>query len=166
MPSISKNLFLVGALTDEGKIGVFTKMHFLIWDNLKGRNILATRTRQRSNGLYKLILEPETNLITSEDRSKIWYQYHGHLHYKRLIHLPLMIGLKICQSYPIFARFVKYVKLGNKHVQDSQRHRAIEPSRYFELIHSDLVGLLPKASLNGYCYFVVFIDDYTKKSWV
>jgi hypothetical protein len=87
VPSISKNLLSIGALIDEGKVVVFTKMHFLVWDNLKGRNILATSIRQRSNGLYKLTLEPETNLVTSEDRSRIWHQCYGHLYYRRLTHL-------------------------------------------------------------------------------
>jgi hypothetical protein len=35
-----------------------------------------------------------------------------------------------------------------------------------ELIHSNLIGPLPKAFFNGSRYFVVVTDDYTRKSWV
>ena len=41
VPSITKNLLLVGALTDEGKIVVFTKTHCLVWDNLARCKMLA-----------------------------------------------------------------------------------------------------------------------------
>ena len=35
-----------------------------------------------------------------------------------------------------------------------------------DLVHSDLVGPLPVQSLGGSRYFVVFTDDYSRKSWV
>ena len=36
----------------------------------------------------------------------------------------------------------------------------------FELIHSDIWGLSHVASIGGSRYFVVFIDDYSRYSWI
>ena len=36
----------------------------------------------------------------------------------------------------------------------------------FELIHSDIWGPSPVASIGGSQYFVVFIDDYSRYSWI
>ena len=36
----------------------------------------------------------------------------------------------------------------------------------FELIHSDVWGPSPVASISGSRYFVVFIDDYSRYSWI
>ena len=36
----------------------------------------------------------------------------------------------------------------------------------FELIHSDVWGTSPVASIGGSRYFVVFIDDYSRYSWI
>ena len=35
-----------------------------------------------------------------------------------------------------------------------------------ELVHSDLCGPLPSASFSGFKYFLTFIDDYSRRTWV
>ncbi len=35
-----------------------------------------------------------------------------------------------------------------------------------ELVHSDVCGPMPSTSLSGYVYYVSFIDDYSRKTWV
>ena len=35
-----------------------------------------------------------------------------------------------------------------------------------QLIHSDLCGPMSSTSLTGYEYYVTFIDDFSKKTWI
>ena len=35
-----------------------------------------------------------------------------------------------------------------------------------DLIHSDVCGLMTISSLNGYLYYVLFIDDHSRKTWI
>ena len=35
-----------------------------------------------------------------------------------------------------------------------------------ELIHSDICGPMPSTYLSGYEYYVTFIDDYSRYTWI
>ena len=38
-------------------------------------------------------------------------------------------------------------------------------SELLELVHSDMCGPMPAASMGGASYFVTFIDDFSQKVW-
>ena len=35
-----------------------------------------------------------------------------------------------------------------------------------DLVHSDLCGPMSTPSLSGYLYYVLFIDDFSRKAWI
>jgi transposase InsO family protein len=39
-------------------------------------------------------------------------------------------------------------------------------NKILESIHSDVCGPMTVASLNGYLYYVLFIDDHSRKTWI
>ena len=38
--------------------------------------------------------------------------------------------------------------------------------RVLDIVHSDVCGLMSTTSLSVYVYYVSFIDDYSRKTWI
>ena len=54
-----------------------------------------------------------------------------------------------------------------KHHRDSfDKHASWHASVPLELVHNDLCGPLPFASFSSFKYFLTFIDDYSRHTWV
>ncbi len=57
-------------------------------------------------------------------------------------------------------------------VHKGRKSRTLFPKRdskaegVLELIHSDVCGPMPSSSISGYVYYVSFIDDYSRKTWL
>ena len=47
-----------------------------------------------------------------------------------------------------------------------EKHASWHASVPLELVHSDLCGPLPSASFSSFKYFLTFINDYSKCTWV
>jgi hypothetical protein len=54
-----------------------------------------------------------------------------------------------------------------KHLHDSfDKHASWHASNPLHLVHSDLCGSFPSLSFSGFKYFLNFIDDFSKQTWV
>ena len=61
--------------------------------------------------------------------------------------------------------FAKVVPFG-KNVKGSFPSSDNRSKKILDLIHSDVCGPMTVASLNGYLYYVLFIDDHSRKTWI
>ena len=98
--------------------------------------------------------------------SKLWHERFGHLNYRSLQQLckdNMVTGLLMvsCKDGACFGCVLE------KHHRDSFEKRASwHASVPLELVHSDLCGPIPSASFSGFKYFLTFIDDYSRCTWV
>ena len=61
---------------------------------------------------------------------------------------------------------MKIASQGNKAGKSCPKTSSHISSAILELVHSNLVGPLPRKSLSKSNYFIAFTDDYSKKNWV
>eukprot|EP00253_Pinus_taeda_P032314 PITA_32314 len=143
VPTLSSNLLSVYQITHsgEGKIVEFSPHDVVIKDLRDPKKILATV-------------------------SKLWHERFGHLNYRSLQHLckeNMVTGLPmvswrdgVCSG----------CVLGKHHRDSFEKRASWHASAPLQLVHSDLCGPLPVSSFSGCKYFLTFIDDFSRRTWV
>jgi transposase InsO family protein len=53
-----------------------------------------------------------------------------------------------------------------KNIKNPFPKRVSKAEGVLELIHLDVCGPMPSSSMSGYVYYVSFIDDYSRKTWL
>ena len=113
-----------------------------------------------SEGLY--ILDPTIPRPIACSEVTIPFETHCHLG-----HLSLPLLKKLCHQ------FSSLLSLDCESCQFAKHHRLSYSSRVnkqasapFELVHSDVWGPCPVVSPIGFRYFVTFIDDYSRTTWL
>lgn len=133
--------------------------------------MVVMRGRRLSNNLYTMIGE-----VVEEDRqqadsvregeayqSMLWHSRLGHLH-DQGIH-----ELEKTGKIPTLKKGVGAVcescVMAKQHKVTFERTES-RSNGILDLIHSDVWGPAPTRSRGGTYYFVTFIDDYSRKTWV
>ncbi|KAG6532973.1 hypothetical protein ZIOFF_006833 [Zingiber officinale] len=168
VPGIQKNLFSVANAVDAGNFVLFGPRDVKFLRNVKEIKADVVHTGTRVNDLF--VLSASNSYIekmSSNDNSSLWHARLGHLNMTKLkvmIQRKLVDGLpdlskvedeKICEG----CQFGKAHRLPFK----SSNSRCTTP---LERIHSDLMGPTLTASYSGCHYMLLFVDDYTRFTWV
>ena len=180
VPALTRNLISVGSLTDEGNLVLFTKERCLILQNNASQTILASGKQDFTNGLYKfgpsslphdtinqVISSPrDTNLLSESNNIQLWHYRYGHLHYAGLSHLSQKGKVKGLPSFKLYHEVCSDCMASQQHRERFPKASPHRATQVLELIHTDLVGPLKVPSLSGSRFFIVFTDDFSRKSWV
>ena len=120
---------------------------------------------ERHESLYKLAANQVhvLNHFTS-NINLLWHKRFGHLNFKSLSSLgKFVVGLSSLSSS--VDGICKGCSLGN--FSKSPFHSSENRSKHvLELIHSDLCGQMTSTSLRSFWYYVIFIDDCSRKTWI
>jgi hypothetical protein len=119
----------------------------------------------RENSLYRLTVCPVHALLHDTIRlSELWHRRLAHLHYRALPALGKMVtGLP--EIHIEHDGVCRGCALG-KNVKGSFSSSDSGSKGILDLIHIDVCGPMTVASLSGYLYYVLFIDDHSRKTWI
>ena len=166
VPTITKNLVSVGQIVDQGMQVRFTHLGCFIEEEGKviaqGRRegrMFILDTNQAGTALYAKGQKVESDI-------DLWHKRFGHVNFPRLREMQtknIVFGLpkfrgrngQVCEA----------CQMGKQHRLPfpNERNRSRSP---LDLIHSDVWGPAQNVSLGGSRYFVTFIDDFTRHTWV
>ncbi|WVZ66155.1 hypothetical protein U9M48_015421 [Paspalum notatum var. saurae] len=161
VPSFPVNLLSISSIIDELKCTVlFDKDSCIFQERRTGKKI---ETGVRRNGLWYISQEDTALTVGEGVEQRILLQHHrlGHPSFENL-----------SRMYPeLFTRVDKKklvcdaCELG-KHTRSTYSATSLRSCEPFILIHSDVWGPCPVASVNGMKWFVTFIDCFTHMTWI
>jgi hypothetical protein len=164
VPGMKRNLVSISALEYKGYKITLSEGRVLAWH--KDSHIISSKVICfRENNLYKLNIKLVQAL--SHDTislSELWHRILSHIHYRALPDLRKMVTCLL--EIKIHHEGVcKGCALG-KNVKGSFPSSDNRSKEILDLIHSYVCGPMTVASLNGYLYYVLFIYDHSKKTWI
>jgi transposase InsO family protein len=163
---LKKNLVSVSAIEASGYEVLFRDGQVLLFP--KGSSINSTKViGTRHEKLYKLMFQPTRALFhstNSSDLCELWHMRMAHLHHGDLRVLrEIVTGV---QDFSIeHQELCKGCALG-KYTKTAFPSSDNRETSILDLIHSDVCGPMSLASLTGFLYYVIFIDDFSQKYWI
>lgn len=160
VPKLMRNLISVGQLDDTGHDVNFGGG---AWRVKKG-SIVVARGHKRGTLYMTTSYQDTVAVVENAKQTKLWHCRLGHMSEKGM---KLMVeNGALPDLKTVDHQMCESCILGKqKRVSFSKGGR--EPkSEKLELVHTDVWGPAPVASLGGSYYYVTFIDDSTRKVWV
>ncbi|PKU78648.1 Retrovirus-related Pol polyprotein from transposon TNT 1-94 [Dendrobium catenatum] len=163
VPHLSHNLLSVSQLTTDNPISIsFDANGFQIKDRKDHRLLLRGPLRDGLYHLQRPIIPKPTALHATTNQETIWHARLGHPHHGLLKHLlPFLPDINhISNKFSCASCTMSKCHKSPFNKNNSVSHAA------FDLIHSDVWGPAPVNSLDGFRYYVIFVDDFTRFSWL
>jgi hypothetical protein len=164
VPGLEKNLVSISFLEDKGNTIAFIDGIVLSWH--KDSSIENARVIGSCEGnLYRLLEQNEEALVHDEvNPNELWHRRYAHINYQALPFLKRMVeGTPELQS--THEGICKGCALG-KNIKKPFLSSNNRSKDIVDLINSDVCSPMPVKSLGGSCYYVIFIDDYSRKTWL
>ncbi|KAJ9556147.1 hypothetical protein OSB04_010761 [Centaurea solstitialis] len=165
VPRLTKNLLSVSKLTRDNHVDVlFSYPHFVVQDRTTKQVLAQGKCDQ---GLYVLQSSPQA-LIASNKTPKAsfetWHSRLGHVNFDTLFYLHKLGLLSFTALLPKPGVCLSCQMAKNHKLPFELNHkRAAHP---LELIHCDVWGPSPVESHDNFRYYIVFVDDHSRFSWL
>jgi hypothetical protein len=108
----------------------------------------------------------ETFQSEVQDDSWLWHFRFGHLNFGglKLLHTKDMV-----KGFPLIEkpeRICEGCIFGKQHRESFPVGKSYREKDPLEIVHSDICGPMQTPSIGGNTYFLTFIDDFTRKTWI
>eukprot|EP00253_Pinus_taeda_P004888 PITA_04888 len=161
VPDLKKNLISTGQLDSEGCVTTFIDK---AWKVTKGALVIAKGEKVGKLYLCNGIFNSVNALTSKEADAALWHHRLRHmsdkgmkiLHSRNLLSGLKNVDLDFCENC-IYGKQkrVRFLRVGKE-----------KKSKKLKLVHTDIWGPSQVSSLDASHYYVTFIDDATRKTWI
>jgi hypothetical protein len=161
VPYLRKNLISTGKLASEGCVSIFTDK---IWKVIEGSLVIEKGEKVCTLYLCTGNTDSSISLVSTGVDTTLWHNRIGHMSEKgmQILHkrnvLPDLkqIDLEFCEH----CVYGKHKRVRFLRVEKENKNERLE------LVNTDVWVLAQVSSLGVSLYYVTFIDDATRKTWV
>lgn len=167
VPHLSINLISVSQLASSGYLVSFSSTGWSLQDSCTERQIGICL---RSGDLYYLCslhlphrCTPAVTLVSSATLLPLWHSHLGHLSLnkmKLLVSSGCLGNISITDISDCFG-----CRFGKQHALPYNKNLYVTRVP-FDLVHSDTWGPASQLTKGGSFYYVLFIDDFTRYTWL
>ena len=166
-PSLAHNLLSVGQLMESHHKIVFDDGKCIVTHKPTG-NIIAC-AHMSSNRMFPLDFSKqiEASMVSRGlADNELWHQRYGHLNIQGL---QLLKNKQMVSGLPVIKPLEHVCEgcvVGKQTKQSFPVGKSKRAEAILEIIHADVCGPMRTESLSGSKYFLLFIDDFSRMSWV
>ncbi|KAL8094980.1 hypothetical protein AgCh_036473 [Apium graveolens] len=169
VPGLKKNLLSVANAVDAGNYILFRPNDVKFLQNLKELQADVIHTGKYVNALY--VLSASTSYVeklSNCENASLWYERLGHINMNKL---KVMVEKKLVDGLPNLKAFGKGeicegCQYGKAHRLPFEKKSVSRCKTPLERVHSDLFGPTRTSSYSDFRYMLLFVDDYTRFTWV
>ncbi|PNX72737.1 retrovirus-related Pol polyprotein from transposon TNT 1-94, partial [Trifolium pratense] len=162
VPNVTQNLISVSQLCQTNKVSIeFFPWHFEVKDLCTGEILLRGLNEDNVYKLTPSQLQPHTSLAKTANTLQLWHQRLGHPASSSLLHALKTNKITFTESSN------KCIDcLSNKSHKLPFSKSSITSSYPLEIVYSDVWGPAPVYSIDGFRYYVIFVDHFSKYVWL
>ena len=166
IPALCNNIISLGQLSEEGNKVVLDGDYLWVYEE-NGRLLL--RVKKSVNRLYKISLEETWSkclIAKSEENAWLWHFRLGHVNFKAL---ELMSKERMAIGIP---RLIQPMNKCEGCLMSKQSRSPFpsatnfEAKEILELVYADICGPISPTTSGGKRYFLLFVDDHSRKMWI
>lgn len=163
VPSLTTNLLSVSELIQNGNHVIFTKKNCYIRD----KNNVLVATADLSDGVYKLRLQSQSCMLATTASAKLWHRRLAHINSQDMHRMRngIVDGLSYDNSLDITKSQCTTCCEG-KQMRLPFSHVGERSTETLHRIHTDICGPMETSSLSGARYFLLFVDDYSRMTFI
>ncbi|KAM1823768.1 hypothetical protein FF1_025765 [Malus domestica] len=166
VPNMKSNILSLGQLLEKC-YDFHTKNYILFLRDDKGR--LIAKAKMSKNRMFPMNIQNDVAKclkICYKDISWLWHLRFGHLNFGglELLSKKEMVRGLPCISHP--DQVCEGCLLGKQFRKSFPKESTTRAQKPLELIHTDVCGPIKPSSLGKNNYFLLFIDDFSRKTWV
>ncbi|KAK2996001.1 hypothetical protein RJ640_019468 [Escallonia rubra] len=160
------NILSMGQLLEKGYSIHMTDKCLYLRDD---KGSLIARVPMSSNMMFLMNIHhdaPKCLKACFDNQSWLWHLRLGHLNFGGL---KLLSTKNMVKGLPLIDQpdqLCEACLVGKQHRHSFPKESISRTKALLELLHTDVCGPIDPASLGKNIYFLLFIDDYSRKTWV